>query len=232
MPKSAPLQIAIDGPVGAGKTDISGRLAKELGAVYLYTGAMYRALAYACIREGVPCTDEKRVLAVLRKVVIDLVEPKDKSKRSYKALVNGEDVTEELFSFAVGKGASDVGTIPQVRKSLVERQKELARNRSVVVEGRDIGLRVLPSASLKIYLTASVEERAQRRLSQIHAKGANHITLERVIEEIIRRDEQDSNRLIDPLQKLPDAWELDTTGFTQEEVVKKILDELKARGLV
>jgi len=226
-----PLQIAIDGPVAAGKGDIAARIAKKFGLLYVYTGAMYRALALACIRKGIPTKDTQGVLDVLDKSTIELVDPGRANRLPYKVLLNGEDVTEEIFQQRVAMGASDVSTIPQVRVFMVERQKELARGKAVVMEGRDIGLRVLPKAQLKIYLTASVEERAHRRWLQWKEKSIEK-SLEEVIDDTKKRDVQDTMRRADPLQRLPDAWELDTTAMDQQRVVDAIEKELTKRNLL
>lgn len=225
------LQIAIDGPVGSGKTDISAKLAQALGLVFIYTGAMYRALALICKQKGVSSKDSASVLSLLSDSLIDLVPPLEGDNRPYRVLVNGEDVTGLLFTPDIDIGASDVGVIPEVRKYMVKRQQELAQGKSVVMEGRDIGLRVLPNADIKIYLTADPYERAKRRLEQ-YKKAGKDMRLEDMIEDTKRRDEQDTSRVADPLQKLPDAWELDTTGITQEKVVALIIAELTKRNLV
>lgn len=227
-----PIQIAIDGPVGSGKSDISARLARELGLVYLYTGAMYRAIAYACYREGIPYKDTARVVPLLQQYTIDLVPPDPSSNRAFKVLLNGEDVTEALFRPPIDQGSSDVSTLPEVRAFMVQRQQEMAQGKSVVMEGRDIGLRVLPEADLKVYLTADLNERAHRRFLQWEERGVTGKTLEDAVNETRQRDEQDTRRVADPLQKLPDAWELDTTGLTQEEVVQRIKTELEQRQII
>lgn len=224
-----PLQIAIDGPVAAGKGDIAARLARELELLYIYTGGFYRSLAYACKEKGVSTKDVDGVLQILEQTHIDQVEPDQHAALPYKFLVNGKDVTKEIFSQDMG--SSNVAVIPEVRQFMVKRQREVAQDKRVVMEGRDIGLRVLPNAQLKIYLTASVEERAKRRLTQMESKGII-ASFEDVLEETKKRDQQDMGRKTDPLQKLPDAWELDTTGMTQEEVVGAIISELKARQLL
>lgn len=225
------LQIAIDGPVGAGKSDISGRLAKELGLTYLYTGAMYRAFAYACKQEGVGYKDVPKLIPLLTRYTIDLVPPEKEGKRTFKVLLNNEDVTEKLFNPEIDAATSDVSTIPEVRKFMVKRQQEMAQGKSVVMEGRDIGYRVLPNAQLKIYLTASIEERAKRRQEmQVH-KGIVK-QLDETVKETKLRDEQDMKRTSDPLKKLPDAWELDTTGMSQKQVVDAIKKELQIRHLL
>ncbi len=227
-----PLQIAIDGPVGAGKSEISARLARELGLTYLYTGAMYRAVALLCIREHIGFKDEPSVLPLLEKHTIELVPATKDTVRPVVVLVNGEDVTEELFLPEVDQGTSDVSTLPGVRRFMVQRQKELAKGKRVVMEGRDIGLRVLPDAQLKIYLTASPAERARRRFAQWQEKGIAGKSLTSAIAETKIRDDQDSHREVDPLQKLPDAWELDTTGMSRDDVVEAIKKELFGRGFI
>jgi cytidylate kinase len=225
------LQIAIDGPVAAGKGDIAARLSQELGLVYIYTGAMYRALALSCIQHNVPFKDGPQVVSLLEKIRIDLLVADKASALPYKVMLDDEDVTDKIFDQKVAMGTSDVGTIPEVRKIMVARQQEMAQGKSVVMEGRDIGLRVLPNAQLKIYLTASLEERAKRRWQQWQVKKVEK-TYEETIEDTRERDLQDSTRATDPLQKLPDAWELDTTGLTQDEVVARIISELNKRNLL
>jgi CMP/dCMP kinase len=225
-----PLQIAIDGPVAAGKGDIAARLAKSLHLVYIYTGAMYRVLALSCLRAGVELNDSKNVLDVLSKTVIDFGEVDSSLNRTFTVLLNEEDVTDEILEQRIAMGASDVSIIPEVRKIMVARQQEIARGKRVVMEGRDIGLRVLPNAQLKIYLTASIEERAHRRFLQWQEKKL-HKTFEETLEDTKVRDLQDMSRKTDPLMKLPDAWEFDTTGLSQEQVVSRILEEVKNRKL-
>lgn len=226
-----PLQIAIDGPVAAGKGDIAARLAVKFGLTYIYTGAMYRALAIACIKKGIGFKDEPQVLSLLSTINIDFGIPDKGSDKTFIILLNNEDVTQEIMSQDVAMGASDVSVIAQVRKILVEHQKDIAKGKRVVMEGRDIGLRVLPKAQLKIYLTASVEERAKRRFMQWQAKGQKK-TFEETLTDTKNRDIQDMNRAADPLKKLPDAWELDTTDLSQDQVIEKISEELTKRNLV
>lgn len=225
------LQIAIDGPVAAGKGDIAARVGQELGLVYIYTGAMYRALALSCIQNDIPRKDVEKVLSHLAQIQIDLGVAEKGSALPYKVLLNETDVTDKIFAPEVAMATSDVSTLPEVRKIMVAKQQEMAQGKSVVMEGRDIGLRVLPKAKLKIYLTASLEERARRRWQQFQDKGIIK-TMEEVIADTKARDEQDSTRATDPLQKLPDAWELDTTGLTQEQVVGRIKEELEKRNLL
>ena len=225
------LQIAIDGPVAAGKGDIAARLAKELQLLYIYTGAMYRMLALACITDGVSTRDEHGVYEVLKKSSIELAIPPKGSKESFIAKLNNVDVTERIMEPDVAAGASDVAVFPSVRKEMVRRQQQIADDKSVVMEGRDIGLRVLPNAQLKIFLTASLEERARIRFDQWKQKGIV-VSMDEVLKETKIRDDQDTKRATDPLQKLSDAWELDSTTLSQEEVVHAIIKELKKRKLV
>lgn len=226
-----PLQIAIDGPVAAGKGDIAEHLAAKLGLIYLYTGAMYRVLALACIRQNISTKDPQKVIDLLKELNIDFVPGDQEKNRSYKLLLNGEDVTDAIFVQQVALGSSDVSVIPEVRKQMVQNQRKIAEGKNIVAEGRDIGLRVLPNAQMKIFLTASLTERARRRYEQFKNRGIIN-TLEQVIEDTKIRDLQDSTREADPLQKLPDHWELDTTTLTQEEVIEKIIMELKKRKLI
>lgn len=228
---TSPLQIAIDGPVASGKGEIAGRLARSLGALYIYTGAMYRALALACLKAAVPTKDEAKVVGLLSRLSIDMTTPGEGSQFPYKVLLDGQDVTREIQSQVAAQGASDVGTIPSVRQWMVVRQRAMAQGKAVVMEGRDIAIRVLPDAQLKIYLTASLEERARRRFRQWQKQGLTK-TFEETIEDTKIRDRQDMSRETDPLQKLPDAWELDTTDMNPEEVVAAIREELERRNLL
>lgn len=225
------LQIAIDGPVGSGKSDISTRLAKKIGLTYLYTGAMYRALALACLRQRIKPKDTARVLPLLTKYKIDLVPPDRKAKRAFKVLLNGKDVTEKLFTPAVDLATSDISTLPEVRRFMVAHQQTLAKGKAVVMEGRDIGYRVLPSAQLKIFLTADARVRARRRFAQYKTKGIKK-TFEEVYKDTVKRDDQDKHRTTDPLKKLPDAWRLNTSGMNQNQVISAIVDELRKRALL
>ncbi len=228
---TANLQIAIDGPVASGKGDIAARLAAKLGLLYIYTGAMYRALALACIREQISCKDEDKVVQQLTTHAISMRVPDAHSPYAYCVLLNGEDVTERITHQDTAQGASDVGSIAAVRTRMVAMQRSIAQNNRVVMEGRDIGLRVLPDAQLKIYLTASVEERARRRYNDWVKKGIQK-TYEETLEDTRIRDLQDMTRATDPLQKVDDAWELDTTQMTQEMVTSTIENELQRRGLL
>ena len=207
------------------------RLAKKLHLVFLYTGAMYRALAYLCMKLGVSTKDRESVISTLRAHDIDFGDAPENGQRPYSVHVDSEDVTDKLFIPEIDQGSSDVGVYPEVRTHMVARQRAAAIGKRVVMEGRDIGLRVLPDADLKIYLTASAETRAKRRLLQYEKKG-KMISLGEMIADTKRRDHQDMTRTADPLQKLPDAWELDTTDMTEEMVTEAIISELRKRSLL
>jgi len=225
------LQIAIDGPVGSGKSDISKALAKELGITFVYTGAMYRALTHECMRRDIRLTHVPDIIAVLKSMEIELESPKPDSRFPVTVLVNKEDVTSHLFEPIVDNAVPEISKIPEVRRIMVERQQQIAASKSVVMEGRDIALRVLPNAQMKIYLTAPVEERARRRWNQLKAQGIMKSLVE-VIENTKLRDIQDTVRKTDPLIKAPDAWEYDTNGNSVEKSVADIKAEIKRRGLI
>ena len=226
-----PLHIAIDGPVGSGKSAVSLQLSQELGIVYLYTGAMYRALALASLEQHVSLDNEEQVLGILEHSSITLNKADPNSQYFVKVVLNNTDVTDKIFSPEVDRTTPIVSAHKRVREEMVKRQQQLAQNTSVVMEGRDIGLRVLPHAQLKIYLIASLEVRSKRRFKQFQKKGIQK-TLEEVIEDTKQRDLQDTMRAVDPLKKLPDAWELDTTHLSQDQVIAAIKQELSNRGLL
>lgn len=227
-----PLQIAIDGPVAAGKGTISSIIARKLGILYVYTGAMYRAVAFLGQKNKIDLKDEKKLVALLKRSKIELRKPKRRNPYGYSIFLNGEEVTEKIRNPQVSWGSSVVATLPQVRKILVKKQQEIAKNKSVIMEGRDITTRVLPNADLKIYLTANQRERARRRKKQLEKEQEIKKSLKEVLEEIKKRDWQDTERETDPLTIVPDAWVLDTTHLTASQVVEKVLAELKERNLI
>lgn len=206
--------IAVDGPAGAGKSTISKIVASRLGYTYIDTGAMYRAVALKCLMRNAQLNEEL-IIEVTRDVDIKLDE-------ATRVFLDGREVTKEIRSPEVSRGASDVAKVGFVRKKLTELQREMAAKGSVVMDGRDIGTQVLPNADLKIFLTASVEERARRRFAELEAKGIN-ADLAQVVKEISLRDKQDSEREIAPLAKAEDAVLLDSTELSIEEVVSEIL---------
>ena len=219
-------RIAIDGPSGAGKSTIARCLASRLGIDYIDTGAMYRAMALYAMRCGVPVGDEAAVERVLRDADIRVRYTED----GQRVLLSGEDVTDGLRTPELSMAASDVSAHRAVRVKLTELQREVARENDVVMDGRDIGTNVLPDTPYKFYLTASVEERARRRLLELAARGAAAGTLADVAREIEQRDYNDSHRAYMPLRQAEDALYIDSTGMTVEEVTETILRRVREVG--
>ena len=211
------LQIALDGPAGAGKSTIAKIVAKELQLFYLDTGAMYRAIAYKALVRGIPLADEAEVsqMAKITEVVLD---------HSGQQLVwcDGKDVTREIRSPEVSRAVSVVAAYPEVRKRLVELQRREAERGGVVMDGRDIGTHVLPEADYKIFLTAAPEERAKRRWLELRKAGKD-VSLEDVARDMADRDRVDMERDISPLKPARDALIIDTTGLSIEELVAEIV---------
>lgn len=212
------LVIAVDGPAGTGKSTVSRGLARELQARYLDTGAMYRIVTLAVLRAGVDLADADAVAATA--AAAELAVGYDPGEdRSY---LDGEDVSTEIRGEAVTKAVSAVAAVPAVRTRLVQLQRELAAGHgSVVVEGRDIGTVVLPDADLKIFLTASAEERAKRRNDQNRAAGLAD-DYQAVLADVKRRDHLDSTRVVSPLRPADDAVVVDTSAMTQSEVIEHL----------
>jgi len=221
------LQIAIDGPVAAGKGTVAKILAKKLGITFIDTGAMYRVAALLGLREGLDLKkDEEKLVELVKKINIRIESAPANKDIPCLVFLNGEDVSEEIRNLKVSWGSSVVATLPKLREVLVKKQQEMARGKNVIMEGRDITTRVLPAAPLKIYLTASQKERARRRFNQFRQKGVE-ITFQEALNETIKRDKQDTERKTDPLTIVPDAWVLDTTNLTVNQVVQKILEKIK-----
>lgn len=220
------LNIAIDGPAGAGKSTVARRVAERLHIRYLDTGAMYRAMALYAMRCGVPVGDEAAVERVLRDADIRVRYTED----GQRVLLSGEDVTDGLRTPELSMAASDVSAHRAVRVKLTELQREVARENDVVMDGRDIGTNVLPDTPYKFYLTASVQERARRRLLELAARGAAAGTLADVAREIEQRDYNDSHRAYMPLRQAEDALYIDSTGMTVEEVTETILRRVREVG--
>lgn len=214
--------IAIDGPAAAGKSTVAKIIAKKLNYLYVDTGAMYRALTYKVLEQGTDPSDESAVLEILLKTEIEL----QNDVSGQRVLLDGKDVTEEIRHQPVSANVSYIARLPLVRKELLRQQQELAKNANVVMDGRDIGTHVLPDAEVKIFLVASVDERAKRRHEENISKGIPS-DLEQLKMEIQKRDELDSNRETAPLVKAEDAIEVDTTTLTVEDVVEKILSIVK-----
>jgi CMP/dCMP kinase len=218
---SPSLKIAIDGPAGAGKSTVAREVARRLKVKYLDTGAMYRAITLKLFREGIAPGDLPRVERLLRRTALDL-------EKDQRVLLDGEDVTEEIRKPHVNNLVSQVSALPAVRHSLVRMQQEIAaRSPGIVMDGRDITTRVMPSADYKFYLDAALPERARRRLKEQHERGME-LTLESVLEEIRGRDRIDSQRTDSPLVIAPGATVIDTTAMPFEAVVERILEIVRA----
>lgn len=227
-----PIKIAIDGPVGSGKGTLAIALAKEINAFYVYTGAMYRELGIGCLREKINIKDENEVVRVFGKISIELREVNGETR----AILNGEDVTSEIFGSQAAKAASYVAVFPKVRKEMVLRQRKIAEDainsgKSVVMEGRDIATVVIPDADIKIYLTADINKRAERRLRQFENKGIK-INFDDVLKDLKERDRQDTQRMASPLRVVEDAVVIDTTNDTIEQTVDKVIEKLKEKKLI
>ena len=206
--------IAIDGPSGAGKSTIAKRLAATLGFVYVDTGAMYRAVGLATLRKGIKSEDTAAVIAALADIDVTIAYV-DGAQR---VLLCGEDVSDQIRTPEVSMAASTTSAIPEVRKFLFETQQKLARENNVIMDGRDIGTVVLPWAKVKIFLSATVEDRARRRFDELKEKGMD-VRFEDVLEDMKQRDYNDSHRAVAPLKPADDAVSVDTTGNTLEESV-------------
>ena len=222
-------QIAIDGPVAAGKGTVSRLVAERLNFVYVDTGAMYRTSAYLAKKNGVDFSDEAKIAELVAQADIDVRAPEDSEKdgRLATVLLNGEDVSWAIRTEDISKGSSQVAALPEVRRVLVEKQQQIAVGKNVVMEGRDITYRVLPHAMLKIFLTGSDIVRAKRRHVQLLTKGED-ISFEDVYKELLERDERDMNRDTDPLKIVDDAWKIDTSDLTIEQVVEIIVGRVRA----
>lgn len=210
--------IAIDGPAGAGKSTIAKQLAKELGFVYLDTGAIYRTVGYHMDLMGIGPKDVDGVKRLLDDVNIEITYSDDGLQHM---ILNGADVTDEIRTPAMSKIASQISAHAFVRDFLMDTQREVARKNNVIMDGRDIGTVVLPYADVKIYLTASAEVRAKRRMLELQEKGSKD-SFEKVLAEIIQRDQQDMNRPVAPLKQAEDAVLVDTSELNLEESVAAI----------
>ena len=223
LAKQKKISVAIDGPAGAGKSSVAKRVAKDMGYVYIDTGAMYSAVAVWTINNGIDIANDKETLiASLGKIKIDISYGEDVQRMT----LNGEDVTERIRQNDASMGASAVATIPEVRAFLVSMQQKMAENGGVIMDGRDIATAVLPNAELKIYLTASVDERARRRYKEYTVKGIE-CDYESIREDVIKRDENDMSRAASPLRQADDAILLDTTDMDFDQSVETIKEMIK-----
>jgi cytidylate kinase len=213
-----PINIAMDGPVGAGKSTIADCVARSLGILHLDTGAMYRAVGVTALKRGIDPADREKVTEMCRNISLDVSYESD----GQHTFVDGEDVTGILRTEEASMAASKVATYPGVRAEMVEAQQRMAKSHDMLVDGRDIGTRVLADAPVKIFLTASPEVRARRRFLQLQEKVI-HEDYEKVLDDLIKRDKQDMSRETDPLKKAEDAVEVDTSEMTFQESVDEIL---------
>jgi cytidylate kinase len=216
--------IAIDGPAGAGKSTIAKKIAEQLKFVYVDTGAMYRAMGLFVFRKKIAATDEESIAAACSEVTITL----NYQEGAQQVLLNDENVTGLIRSEEAGMMASAVAKIIEVRKKMVQLQKEIAAISNVIMDGRDIGTVVLPNADLKIYLTAGSKERALRRFKELQEKGID-CDMNEIEQDIINRDNQDMQREISPLKKAEDAVLVDTSNLTIDDVVEEILTLFKGK---
>lgn len=217
-----PSTIAIDGPAASGKSTIGGVLAERLGYLYFDTGVMYRAVTWAAIARGIAVKDEARVSVLAEQLRIDVIRPTVDDGRQYTVLADGQDVTWEIRRPEVNGGVSPVSAYPGVRAALTVQQRRIGRQGRIVMVGRDIGTVVLPDADLKIYLDATVEERAGRRYREDVARG-EPAEFDLVLASVRRRDEIDSGRALAPLCAAVDAVVIDTTELGVEQVIERVL---------
>ncbi len=218
------INVAIDGPGGAGKSTSARAAAKELGFIYVDTGALYRAVGVNALRNNINTRDADAVAASIEGISVDLVFENGEQK----VLLNGEDVSSEIRTPPASMAASDVSAVPAVRAFLFDLQRDIASRNSCIMDGRDIGTVVLPHAQVKIFLTASAEERAQRRFVELQAKGST-VSYQSVLDELIERDYNDSHREIAPLKPAEDSVVLDTTGVSLEDQIASIINIIKEK---
>ena len=220
--------IAIDGPGGAGKSTLAKAVAKKLNILHVDTGAIYRTIGYAAFSRGLDAKDESQIAPLLKEIQIDMAFDENSGQ---KMLLDGKDVSTEIRLPEISMYASNVSALPCVRAYLLEMQRDIARKRSVIMDGRDIGTVVLPDADVKIFLSASPEVRARRRWLELQEKGAPD-TYEAVLADLIARDERDSNRAIAPLRPADDAVLFDTSGMTLQESIDAILKLIRKKVTV
>ncbi len=212
-----PINIAIDGPAGAGKSTVAKGVAKKLGYIYVDTGALYRAIGVHALRKGVDTKDAEGVGALLSEIKVELKFVDGVQK----VFLCGEDVSEAIRTPDASMAASNVSAIPAVRAFLLDLQRDIASKNNCLMDGRDIGTVVLPDAQIKIFMTADVEERARRRYKELQEKGISD-TFEQVLSEMKERDFQDSNRPIAPLKPAEDSIIFDSTGHTLQQSIDEI----------
>lgn len=218
--------ITIDGPSGSGKGTLAGLLSRRLGWNFLDSGALYRLLAFAAGNHGVDLTNEEVLTRLAGHLDVQFVPAQ--GERSQRMILEGDDVTDAIRTELVGAGASKVASLPAVREALLQRQRAFREAPGLVADGRDMGTVVFPDAELKFFLTASAEERARRRFFQLKAAGLD-VNLASLLEEIVARDERDTQRAVAPLKPAEDAIILDSTTLSIEQVLERILAEVASR---
>lgn len=221
--------VAIDGPSGSGKGTIAGLLAQKLGWNLLDSGALYRLLAFAARNHGVDLTNEEAMKVLAAHLDVQFLA--GAQGQGQRIILEGEEVTEAIRNEGIGAGASQVASLPAVREALLQRQRAFQEMPGLVADGRDMGTVVFPDAPLKVFLTASAEERARRRYLQLKAKG-DDVNLASLLDEIRARDERDTQRAVAPLKPAADAIQLDSTELSIEQVMERILSEIANRDLV
>ena len=219
MGEKRKLIVAIDGPVGSGKTTVSREVARRLGYLYLSTGALYRAVAFKAVVQKIDPNNETALEKLIKETKIKVIS----AEKGNRTLVDGKDITEKLSDPNISMIASSISSLPGVRKGLLDLQRSLGKNGGIVMEGRDIGTVVFPDADVKIFLSASVERRARRRFDELKGYG-KEISLEVTIEDLIRRDKQDSTRSVAPLKVAEGAFQVDSTNLNFQQVVDKIVE--------
>jgi len=221
-------QIAIDGPVAAGKGTVSRLVADKLGFLYVDTGAMYRVAALIGIRRNINLDDQEALYPAVQEASIQMRNPlnEERDGRLTTVILDGEDVSWSIRTEEISQGASKVAVHPKIRSVLVHKQQLIAESQNVVMEGRDITYRVLPNAKLKIYLTANDVIRANRRHHDLLTKGVS-VTFEEVYKDLLERDHRDQTRSVDPLQIVPEAWVIDTSDLSIEQVVALVVSKVE-----
>lgn len=219
--------IAIDGPVGVGKGTLAAALAKKFDALYINTGAMYRAITLACLEKGIDLGSEKEVLKVVEESNVELREAEGETR----VFLNGKKANSKIFSIEVSNAVPITSAYASVRSHMVKKQQEMISGRSVVVEGRDSATHVAPNADLKIFLTASISVRAGRRQKQLLAKGEN-VSLDKISSDIERRDKLDMEREASPLTIVDDAYMLDTSNLSIDQTVEKVIEKMKEKEII
>ena len=218
------IAVAIDGPAGAGKSTIARAVAAEMGFIYVDTGALYRAVGLYGLRKNADTTSADQMLPLLEEIKVELAYVEGEQR----VLLNGEDVSQAIRVNEASMAASNVSAIPGVRSFLFDLQKNMAKTHNVVMDGRDIGTVVLPEAQVKIFLTATPEERATRRYNELLEKGQK-VDFDQLLAEVKQRDYNDSHRATAPLKQAEDAVLVDTTGLDKEESIQKILDLVRSK---